>query len=42
MENFMKNILSETVTEVSEGAVGWGIEEVEATKKAKPGIITQS
>ena len=39
MDNLIENILTEAVTEVSEGAVGGGLEEVEAAKEAEPGII---
>ena len=34
MENLIENVLSEPVTEVGKGAVGGGLEEVEAAKEA--------
>jgi len=36
MENFIEDILTEAVTEVGEGAIGRGLEEVEVTKETGP------
>jgi hypothetical protein len=41
MENLIEDILTEAVTEVSEGAIGRGLKEVETAEKAKPGIIAK-
>ena len=42
MENLIENALTKTVTEIGEGAVGGGLEEVKTTKEAEPGVIAQS
>ena len=39
VEDFVENILSQTVTEVSKGAIGGGLEEVEAAEETEPAII---
>jgi hypothetical protein len=41
MEDFIEDVVSETVTEVSKGAIGGGLEEVETAKEAEPGIIAE-
>ena len=35
MENFIEDILTEAVTEVGKGAIGGGLEEVEAAEEAE-------
>jgi len=37
----IESILSQAITEVGEGAVGRCLQEVEAAKEAKPGVITE-
>ncbi len=39
MENLIENILSQAITEIGEGAIRGGLEEVKTTKEAEPGII---
>jgi hypothetical protein len=39
MENLIEDILTEAVTEVGKGAIGWSLKEIEATEEAKPAII---
>ncbi len=39
MEDFIEDILTEAVTEVGKGAVGWGLEEIEAAEETEPAII---
>ena len=41
MKRFIENILADAVTEVGKGAVGRGLEEVEATEQAEPGVIAK-
>jgi hypothetical protein len=38
----IESILPQAITEVSEGAVGRCLEEIETTKEAEPGVITES
>jgi len=38
VENLTENILTEAVTEIGKGAIGWGLEEVEATEETQPAI----
>ena len=38
----VENVVSQAVTEVSEGAIGRRLQEIEAAKEAEPGVITQS
>ena len=41
MQYFVKEVFPQTVTEVSKGAIGRGLEEVKAAEETKPGIVTQ-
>ncbi len=40
MEYFIEGLLSESVTEVGEGAIGGGLKKVEVTEEAQPAIVT--
>ncbi len=42
MENLIENVLSQAITEIGEGTIRRGLEEVEATTEAEPGVIAQS
>jgi hypothetical protein len=42
MKDFVEEVLSQTITEVSEGAVGRSLEEIEATEEAEPGVVAKS
>ena len=39
MENLIEDILTEAVAEVGKGAIGRGLEEVEASEETEPAII---
>ena len=41
MKNFIEKLLSGTVAESGEGAIGRGLEEIKAIKEVKPGIVAK-
>jgi hypothetical protein len=38
MKDFVEEVLSQTITKVSEGAIGRSLEEIEAAEEAEPGL----
>jgi hypothetical protein len=40
MENFVENVFTEAVTEISKSTVGRGLKEIEAAEKTQPAIVT--
>ena len=41
MKGFIEDVLSQTITEIGESAVGRRLQEVESAKEAESGIISQ-
>jgi hypothetical protein len=42
VENFIENLLTEATTEVGKGAIGRGLEKIEAAEKTQAAIVAQS
>jgi hypothetical protein len=41
MQDFVEEVFSQTITEIGEGAIGWGTKEIEAAEEAEASIVAE-